>query len=184
MARSPRNATVLHMIVAMVVLMVPILAITAFFTRTPEPPVQAVAYEPAARQAAAQAAYPVLVPASLPEGWTPTRARWTPAGQPGLGGDPVPGDTWQLGFLSPQQTYVALDQRDRAPGPFVAATTREGRPDGEVAVSGAPWTRYVSADGRTRALVRQGEAVTIVSGDLPYEALAAFASTLVEAPKG
>lgn len=184
MARSPRNATVLHMIVAMVVLMVPILAITAFFTRPAEPPVQAVAYEPMARQAAAEASYPVLVPQGLPEGWTPTRARWTPVGQPGLGGDPVPGDTWQLGFLSPEQTYVALDQRDRAAAPFVAATTREGRRDGEVTLAGAAWTRYVSADGRTRALVQQGQAVTIVSGDLPYEALAAFATTLAPASAG
>lgn len=179
MARSPRNSSAVHMLVAMLVLLVPVVGLTWMFTRDPQPQVAAIEYRPVAEQAAAEASYPVLVPANLPDGWVATRARWTPTGRPGVGGDPVPGDTWQLGFLSPQETYLALDQRDAAVEPFVADVTRSGRADGESAVAGRAWQRYTSSDGRTRSLVlREDEDVAIVSGDVPYEALEAFASTL------
>ncbi|MFP5417082.1 MAG: DUF4245 domain-containing protein [Actinomycetes bacterium] len=178
MARQPRNVTALQMLAALLVLLVPLVAVVYFFTRNPEPPITPVDYRPLAEQAAAAASYPVLVPENLPDGWVATRARWTPAGGRLVGGEPAPGDTWQLGFLSPERSYFALDQRDVAPETFVADVTRQGRPDGETAVGQELWTRYLSEDGRTRSLVRESEGVTIVSGDLPYEALAAFASTL------
>lgn len=181
MARQPRNSTVTQMIVAMAVLMVPILLVVAFFTRDPAPPVTRIDYAPVAQRAAAEASFPVMVPSNLPEGWTPTRARWTPQGRPLLNGEPAVGGTWQLGFLSPGELYVALDQRDQAQDLFVKDVTRDGHPDGESTVGGAAWQRFVSADGRTRSLVQRGAAATIVSGDLDYAALEAFASTLVPA---
>lgn len=179
MARQPRNATVLHMIVAMALLLVPVVGAVWFFTQDPEPPIAAVDPRPVAEQAAAAASYEVLAPQNLPEGWVTTRARFTPAGSPLVGGDPAPGDTFGLGFLTPGRTYVALDQRDVAPEPFVVDVSRGGRAEGESVVGERTWVRYVSDDGRTRSLVHRGDAVTIVSGDLPYEALEAFASTLV-----
>ena len=46
-------------------------------------------------------------------------------------------------------------------------------------MSGQVWQRMVSSDGRTRSLVlREPEVTTIVSGDLHYAALEAYASTL------
>ena len=181
MARQQRNSTAIQMIVAMGVLMVPIGLIVAFFTRTPEPPVQAIDYRPVATQAAAEASYPVLVPANLPDGWIATRARWTAEGRPGLNGEPAAGNTGQLGMLTPGQMYIGLDQRDRAPELFVQQVTRDGAADGASVVAGKQWQRYLSKDGRTRALVQRGDAVSIVSGDLDYEALEAFAGTLVPA---
>ena len=173
------NPTVLHMLVAMAVLFVPVVLITQLFTRTPEPPVTAIDWRPVAQQAASEADYEVLAPANLPEGWVATRARYVPTGGPLLGGDPAIGDTVQLGFLSPEQRYIGLDQRDVAPEQFVASVTRNGRAEGSTDAVGRTWLRMVSEDGRTRALVSQGEdAVTIVSGDLPYEVLEAFVTTL------
>ena len=177
--KKNRNDSVIHMLVAMVVLFIPVILVTQVFTRDPEPPIKALDWQPVAARAAAEASYEVLAPTNLPEGWVATRARFTGIGKPLLGGDPAPGDTFQLGFLSPERRYFALDQRDVAPEPFVTAVTRQGRPDGESDVGGQPWVRYVSEDGRTRSLVVQGEDVaTVVSGDLPYEALEAFATTL------
>lgn len=181
MARQQRNATAVQMIVAMGVLMVPILLIVAFFTRTTETPVQAIDYRPVAVQAAAEASYPVLVPVNLPEGWVATRARWTAEGRPGLNGEPAAGNTWQLGMLTPQQMYLAVDQRDRAQELFVQQVTRDGIPDGDSTVAGSAWQRYVSQDGRTHALVQRGEAATIISGDVDYGALEACAGALVPA---
>lgn len=180
--QDARRRTAIHMVVAMVVLLLPVVGITAWFTRYPaEPVVQAVDYLPVAEQAAREGAFAPLVPKNLPEGWVCTRASWTPAGRPGTDGVPVAGDTWQLGFLSPGEMYVGVSQRggDAPPEPFVFERTREGSPDGTSVVDGGTWTRYVSEDGRTRSLVTTDDVVTVVSGDLPYEALDAFAATLV-----
>lgn len=178
-ATKKRNSSVTHMIVAMLVLLVPVVVLVQLFTRNPEPPVTPIDWRPVAEQAAGEVSYEVLGPSNLPEGWVATRARFTAIGRPMLGGDPAPGNTFQLGFLSPEQRYFALDQRDVAPEPFVAAVTRQGRPDGSSSLGGRAWERMVSEDGRTRSLVERGpDAVTIVSADLPYEALEAFASTL------
>ncbi len=178
-ATKRRTSTVVHMLVAMLVLFVPVVLLTQFFTRNPEPPVTALDWKPVADAAAREASYEVLAPVNLPDGWVATRARFTEAGQPVLAGDPAPGDTFQLGFLSPEGRYFGLDQRDAAPDAFVRTVTRQGRPDGESSAAGRSWTRYVSEDGRTRSLVELREgAATIVSADLPHEALEAFASTL------
>lgn len=167
------------MLVAMAVLFVPVIVVTQMFTRNPEPPVTAIDWRPVAEHAATEASYPVLGPANLPADWVATRARFTEAGRPIAAGDPAPGDTFQLGFLTGQQRYIALDQRDVGQESFVIATTRTGRADGTSVLAGQTWERMVSEDGRTRSLVLQSEpSVSIVSGDLPYEALEAFATTL------
>ena len=187
MASDPRNRPVIHMVVAMLILMVPVAAISAWFTRYPEEGVvAAVDYRPLAAQAAPEASFELLAPANLPEGWTCSRADWTPAGEPGPDGNPVPGDTWLLAFLTPAEQYIGLTQRggDAAAEPFVRERTRDGAPDGSSTVEGATWTRYLSEDGRTRSLVATRDAVTVVSGDLPYEALEAFAGTLAPAASG
>ncbi len=179
MARGPRNASALHMIAALAVLLVPILVVTTAFTRNPAPVVTVVDPAPEAARAAAAASFPVLVATNLPDGWVCVRSRWTPAGATALDGKPAPGDLWQLGYLTPAQVYIGLDSRVVAPDAFVRDRTRDGRADGGSVVAGASWQRYVSSDGRTRSLVQRADAVTVVSGDLPYEALEAFVGTLV-----
>lgn len=177
------NPPLRHMIVAIVVVLAPALLAIAWFTRLPAPKVNVVDPAPVIAAATKADAFPVAVPQSLPTGWQCTRARWTPIGEAGIGGAPVPGNTFALGYLTPGQVYLAVDQRDAAPDAFVDAVTRDGVRDGESTVQGATWQRYVSADGRTRSLVLRGTpAVTIVSGDLGYDALAAFAGTLVFSP--
>ncbi len=178
MATRP-NPPLIHLIVAMVVVMIPALLAFAFFTRIPEPPVNKVDPAPIVELAVQQAPYAVAVPTNLPDGWVCTRARWTPQGEPGLGATPAPGNTFALGYLTPQQLYIAVDQRDVSSEALVSDVTRTGRADGTSSVAGASWTRYRSADGRTRALVlKESDHVTIVSGDLGYEALDVFAGTL------
>lgn len=179
MARPRTPSTVTHMVIAMAVVLVPIALISWFFTRLPEPAPAVVDPTSLIARARAEASYPVLAPENLPDGWVATRARWTPEGEPLLNREPAAGNTWQLGYLTPERMYVALDQRDRLADQFVADVTRAGRPVGESSIGGATWQRYTSADRRTNSLVQQGDpAVTIVSGDLPFGALEAFAGTL------
>ena len=181
MPKARPNPPVIHLLVAMVVLLVPMLLIMAWFTRIPEPAVNLVDYRPVVAAARQADPYPVAAPASLPDGWLAIRARWTARGKLGVDREPVPGNTVELGFLSPDKRYFAVDQRDEQPELFVADVSRDGRPDGQSTVKGVAWTRYVSADRRTHSLARTGPGyVTLVSGDVPYQDLEAFAATLVE----
>jgi hypothetical protein len=62
---------------------------------------------------------------------------------------------------------------------MVDQQSRTGTPDGNSVIAGQTWQRLLSPDGRTRSLVLHGpSATTVVSADLPYEALEAYVSTL------
>jgi hypothetical protein len=168
------------MVISLGVLLVPILLISWWFTRTPaDAPVQAVDWQSVLTQSRAVAPYPLLGPVGLPATWLATKAQWSKTGEPAVNREAAPGNTWQLGMLSPDQVYVSLTQRDAAGPGLVAQISRAGAQDGTSEVGGVTWTRWVSGDTRTRTLSRVDGSVTIVvSGDMSYAGLEAFASTL------
>ena len=167
------------MLIAIAALLLPVVLIYTWFSRIPEPEVRPVDWRPVVAQAQAQAPYPVAVPQNLPDTWAVVRARWTPLGQPGLDQAPAVGNTFQLGYLTPRQIYIGLDQRDVDPQGLIRTASRDGAADGESVLAGVAWKRYVSDDDRTRSLVRTDNSSTVViSGDLSYQALEAFASTI------
>ncbi len=173
----------IDMLLSLAVILVPILLISWFFTRTPgSPPLTRIDWAPTLATARAESPYPVLAPRNLPDTWVPRKVVWAKPGQPGPDGKPAVGHTWQLGLLSPDQVYVTVTQRDAAANALVAELSREGVRDGTASVGGATWERYVSKDARTRALVTtSGGVVTVVAGDTSYEGLVAFAATLTTA---
>ncbi len=168
------------MVISMVVILLPIVLISWFFTRTPsDAPVRKVDWQPVLAQSRQVAPFPLLGPVGLPTTWVATKAEWATTGQPAVNREAAPGNTWQLGILTPDRVYVSLTQRDAAGPALIAQVARDGRQDGTSSISGATWTRWVSADDRTRTISRVDGAVTIVvSGDLSYDGLDAFASTL------
>jgi len=168
------------MLRSLAVILIPLLAITYFFTRTPDDyPVAVVDVAPVLAVAREQAPYEVLVPQNLPAEWRPTKVAWERLGQPALNGEPAARNGWRLGYLDPQDTYVALEQGDRRLEDMLASATRRGTPDGESVVGGSTWERRVSPDGRTRSLVLAAPRVTtVVAGDTDYAELEAFAATL------
>jgi hypothetical protein len=167
------------MVRSLVVILVPILLITALFTRNlDDHPVDVVDYRAVLAQARREAPFPVLAPANLPETWRATRAEWIRQGEPYLE-QPSVRNRWQLGFLSPESVFVSVEQGDVAAGEFVDDVSREGVPDGRSEIDGQRWERRISPDGRTRSLVRiTPEVTTVVVGDTTYAGLEAFASTL------
>jgi hypothetical protein len=179
---SSRTASTGDMVRSLVVILIPLIAITYFFTRTPDgPTVQTIDWVPVLAQAREQAPYPVLAPRAVPEDWRATRVTWVPKGRPYLNGDPSPRNLWELGFLDSTDTYLELAQGDLQGPELVAAKTREGVADGSSDVAGTPWNRLISQDERTRSLVRTADGVTaVVSGDLPYDELESFAATLAD----
>jgi Protein of unknown function (DUF4245) len=179
-ARANRMATPGDMIRTLAVILVPLVIIAVLFTDLPDDkPVEAVEWQPILAVARRDAPFPVLAPTNLPEGWRATQAEWVETGEPFRGGEPSVRDQWSLGFLTPDDVFIGLDQGDRQPDDLVKEQSRDGRPDGQSTINGQTWERLVSPDERTRSLVRREPAVTtIVSGDLGYEALEAYTATL------
>lgn len=172
------------MFLSLAVIFVPILVITWLFTNNLEDyPVQAVDPAPVLERAEAEAPYEVLAPVNLPTGdgeWTVTQVSWVAEGEPtrdtqGLSAT----NDWLFGALDPQQMYYAVKQTDGSARGLINDVSREGFEDGTSTVGGVEWDRYVSPDDRTRALVLEQDGVTTaVAGDVSYEGLEAFASTL------
>jgi hypothetical protein len=177
---STKNATSGDMIRSLAVIIVPLLVITFFFSRNlGDHPVKVVDYQPILAQARAEAPYPVLAPVNLPSSWRPTQAFWVQTGKLAADGQPSPRNSWTLGFLDPSDTYISIYQGDAETEDMVSSASRQGVPDGSSTVGGQTWQRLLSLDGRTRSLVLVAPKVTsAVVGDVDYEALEAYVSTL------
>jgi len=168
------------MIRSLAVILIPLVVITIIFTSTPKDhPVKEVEWQPVLATARKEAPFQVLAPANLPAGWRATRVTWVPQGEPYLNGETSPRNLWQIGFLTPQNVFIDLNQGDMRPQEMVDQQSRAGTADGSSVVAGQTWQRLISPDGRTRSLVLRGpDVTTIVTADLPYEALEAYVSTL------
>ncbi len=180
MARAKRPASTGDILRSLLVILVPLVIISIVFTRVPrDVAVKVVDWRPTLTTARAEAPFPVLAPLNLPEGWRATRVSWVRQGEASLNGERSPRNAWQLGFLTPDDVYLGLSQGDLEPQDLIKGQTREGVADGQSVLGGATWVRFVSPDDRTRSLVlSQPEVTTIVSGDLPYEALGSYVTTL------
>ena len=180
MARANRMATPGDMIRTLAVILIPLVIITIVFTDVPKDrPVKEVDWRAVLATARREAPFPVLAPRQVPEGWRATQADWAEVGKPTQSGELSVRNLWQLGFLDSSNVFIGLDQGDLLADDLVDQQSRAGTADGESAVNGQIWQRLVSPDGRTRSLVRRDPKVTsIISGDLPYQALEAYAAML------
>ena len=179
-ARSRKPATTGDLVRSIAVILIPLAVITVLFTRLPKDhPVQVVDPQPVLAKARTESPYPILAPANLPNEWRATRVAWVRTGEPYLNGAPSVRNLWRVGYLTPDDVYIAVAQGDLEPDDFISAETREGAVDGQSTVNGDPWERRVSSDGRTRSLVQRTDSVTtVVAGDTSYAGLEAFAATL------
>lgn len=161
-------------------ILIPLVIITVLFTDLPkDAQVAEVDWTPVLTTARQEAPFPVLAPTNLPPGWRASQVKWVKKGEPVLDGQASARNQWELGMLTSDDIYLALVQGDLRPDDLVEEETRAGAPDGESTVSGQVWQRLVSSDDRTRSLVlREAQVTSIVSGDVAYSALEAYASTL------
>ena len=168
------------MIRSLAVIIIPLVIVAVLFTDLPDDrPVTEVEWQPVLAVARRDAPFPVLAPSNLPQGWRATQAEWVKTGEPFRDGAPAVRNQWALGFLTPDDVFIGLDQGDRQPDNLVEEQSRDGAPDGQSTVNGQTWERLLSPDGRTRSLVRrEPAATTVVAGDLGYDALEAYVATL------
>lgn len=136
-------------------------------------PVRPVSFTVELSQARRDAPYPVAGPEGLDAGWRATTVTYS-------GADPS-NVTWHLGFVDPEQQYVAIEQSNGAADAFVASVTINGHRDGTrtETVAGQVWDRWTG--GRYDALVRKEAGVTtVVLGTAPDAQLRRMAAALVE----
>lgn len=180
-ARNPKS-TARDMLISMGVILVPVLLIVLFFTQSPDQEPETVDVAGTLARARAESPYPLLEAQGLGDDWTPVRVAFAADGQPWITSEPAVGDSWQVGYLSPDGIYFGVQQRNDGEAQFVSTVTRGATPvGGEVQAAGRTWERYESSDGRTRSLVSETDDVTsVVTADTDFMELEAFAGTLVE----
>ncbi|WP_445395680.1 DUF4245 domain-containing protein [Streptomyces sp. LE64] len=114
------------------------------------------------------APYPVVAPQGLSEEWKPTSVRYRGAESA----------HWHLGFRTPDEKYVAVEQSTEKPSAFVDRVTRGARDTGAAQdVDGRAWQKFEGE--RYDALVRTEDgATTVVMGSASFTRLTMMAQAL------
>jgi len=162
-----------NMLRSLVPLVLLCLVVTWFLSvqRDTGDPVREVDPTGALRLADDVAAYDLLVPTGLPDGYRPTSVR-TDAGQ-APDGAPV---TVQIGYVTPAEKFAGFVISDAPESDALGAVLDGSTDEGEVDVDGEQWTRSTTARGET-ALSRVTDGVTVLvsgsAGDAELEEVAA-----------
>ncbi|MFJ8160873.1 DUF4245 domain-containing protein [Streptomyces sp. NPDC096136] len=131
-------------------------------------PTRTVDYRVETLTARRAAPYPVAAPVGLPEQWRATSVTF----------ERKNANAWHLGFLDPEQQYVAVEQSTDASKKNLDRLTQKAAPTGQTQqVGDRAWERW---DGeKYDALVRQEQGyVTVVTGTASFERLGAMAAAL------
>ncbi|MER6994280.1 DUF4245 domain-containing protein [Streptomyces sp. NPDC000410] len=134
----------------------------------PEDPVPAIDYRVELVTARRAAPYPVAAPAGLPEGWKPTSVTYSSESD----------NAWHLGYLDPDDQYVAIEQSTAPVGKWIPEVTQQAaRTDRTETVGGATWQRWEGQ--KYDALVRTDKgSTTVITGTASFERLAQMAAAL------
>ncbi|WP_435124659.1 DUF4245 domain-containing protein [Actinacidiphila sp. bgisy144] len=168
------NKTVRDLILSMLVLGVAVYLIYLFIphdSKATPVKTESVGYTVELQQARRDAPFPVAGPTGLGAKWNATSVTYS-------GSDPK-NVTWHVGFVDPDQQYVALEQTNGDPADFITQVTINGHRDTghTLPVNGVAWQRWTG--GRYDALVReQGGVTTVVLGTAPTSRLQSFAASL------
>ncbi|MDF0370316.1 DUF4245 domain-containing protein [Streptomyces sp. NPDC000971] len=135
-------------------------------------PIKAVDYRVELATARRAAPYPVAAPDGLSKGWKPTSVSYE--GHDGAG--------WHLGFLDPDDRYVAVEQSTTPAKKYVPEVSRDAENTGRTReVSGRAWEVWEGP--KYDALVLHAEGVTtVVTGSAPSDRLAEMAAALKTDP--
>ncbi|MEV8534522.1 DUF4245 domain-containing protein [Streptomyces sp. NPDC051211] len=131
-------------------------------------PTRVVDYRVETLTARRAAPYPLAAPTGLPQEWRATSVTY----------ERKNANAWHLGFLDPDNQYVALEQSSDTSAKYLARVTQQATATGQTQqVGDLAWERW---DGpKYDALVRaeQGH-VTVVTGTASFEQLAKMAAAL------
>ena len=141
----------------------------ALLTDDPGSPTPPVDYKTAVVGARADAGYPVLAPAELPDGWKATSVRYTPGSK----------WVWHLGVLTADQEYVGLEQARTDP-PSLIKTAAEGTvATGTTDIDGTEWqVRRDESRGETTLVRHEQGVTTLVTGSASQQTLEDYVRSL------
>ncbi|QIK74186.1 DUF4245 domain-containing protein [Nocardioides piscis] len=126
----------------------------------------------AAADAAREAGFGVVAPASLPSGWTATSIEFSQI-------DP---QLWRLGMLTDDGKFVGVRQEDESVSELVDLNIDEDAVEGEPlrlpSVVGDTWTTWTDEGGDTGYSIEYGDETVLVYGSAPAEDLRELISRL------
>jgi hypothetical protein len=171
--RNGKQKTARNMIYSLGVTVLAGLVMWAFVPHDDkEPDLRRVDYRVELLTARRAAPYPVAAPEGLPKEWKATSVRYRGAEH----------DTWHLGFHTPGDQYVQVQQSTQKPSAFIDEASQGARATGVTEeIGGRSWTRYEG--GRYDALVLKDTdgvkgATTVVAGTVPFGQLTTMAAAL------
>lgn len=166
--------TAANMVRSLLVILAIVIGLVLIIPRTSSdnrPPVEV---HPAAVAAERDVKWGLSEPTGLPAGWKATSVRFVTST------DKL--RTWHVGYLTPDENYVALEQTKGATDEWVAAQTQRAKRTGERQAAGRTWATYDRDSKVQRSLLDRPEAAdgltTLVTGTGTWEELAVFAEHL------
>lgn len=134
--RHRANQTLLNLVVALIGSLLVVVFLVAVVVRPAPAPAEGIDYATVASQAQVDSSEPLLAPV-LPPGWSANDARFQTTQQ-------VP--TWYIGFLTPGEQYIGLDQGIGANPTWQAALLNNAKQSGTVTIEGVEWTIFDQRD--------------------------------------
>ncbi|MGY1639898.1 DUF4245 domain-containing protein [Geodermatophilus sp. SYSU D00703] len=125
------------------------------------------------RLAAERAAYPLVAPTGLPDGYRPTSARTDAGGAEA--GDPV---TVEIGYLTPGEEYAGFVVSDDARAEPVTRVLDGAEDAGTVDLGGQAWTRSTTQRGETALWRADGGVTVLVTGSAQDDELEEVAASV------
>lgn len=174
-SRQHRAAqTTRNLIWALIASLIVVLALVLVIPRPDPAPPEPIDYVEVAGQAQPTIEQTLATPV-LPPGWQANRAQLAPR-------DRVP--TWYIGFITPEEQFIALNQGIDANETWVSNLLRSAKPTGAVTLAGIEWTVYDQrkvddAGNIAYALVTTaGESTYVLHGTASDEEFALLAQSI------
>jgi Protein of unknown function (DUF4245) len=132
-------------------------------------PTPSLDYKTAVDGARADAHYPVLAPAELPDGWKATSVRYAPGSK----------WAWHLGVLTSDDEYIGLEQARTDPESLIKSAAPGTVERGTIDIDGSEWqVRRDDSRGETTLVRHEQGVTTVVTGSASQETLEDYVRSL------
>lgn len=132
------NQTLLNLVVALIGSLVIVVFLVTVVVRPTPAPTADIDYAAIAAEAQGGSTEPLISPV-LPEGWGANDARFQRKQQV---------LTWYVGFLTPSEQYIGLEQGVQANATWQAAMLDNASPTGSVTIEGVQWSVFDRRDAK------------------------------------
>jgi Protein of unknown function (DUF4245) len=135
----------------------------------------AISYRGDLAQLARLAPYLAVAPVGVPASWQPVSSGLAVGGANGDGTV-----TWQLGYMTPDDSLASLEETNASAGAFVRRMTNDGTPVGPTRVDGRTWSLNQTPSRGQRSMYVTSPAgfTVVVTGNATWAELHELAASL------